>query len=370
MTRLLHIADLHLDSPMKRLPFSRAREFKNKMRAVFSSAVDFAKEQKCVAVLISGDLFDTEFYSRETLEFLFCEFSRASEIKFIIAPGNHDPYSDVSPYANFSFPENVFIFDSNEISKFDFPALDLTVYGYAFTSHAYTERPLSVFSAEGDGYNILCAHADTESAISAYAPISSRELEGSGLDYAGLGHIHTKPEIRRFGNTVCAYSGCIAGRDFSEQGEKGGILVTLDSVGGKKTVYTERVRFCPWAYAEFNTDITAVPESELLSHLKKETEKFIAEGSVKELILQVSLVGFVTYIPEHERILTELSQLGVTAVINQTTLLPQNGLEQDYTVRGEFYRHLKPLLESPDPNERERAALALKLGLSALEGTL
>ncbi len=370
MQKILHIADLHLDSPMKRLSYSRAKEFKDRMRSVFSTAVDFAKEQKCSAVLLSGDLFDTEFYSRETLELLSREFARASEIKFIIAPGNHDPYTPSSPYSNFKFPDNVFIFSSGEISKFEFPELNLTVYGYAFTSHSYTARPLSGFSAEGEGYHVLCAHADTDSPLSTYAPISARELEGSGLDYAGLGHIHTKVDIFRFGDTLCAYSGCIAGRDFSEQGEKGGVLVTLDTVGGRRLALAERVRFCPWEYAELEADITKVTENQLSDYLKGETERVISENSPKELVLQIKLCGFVPYLPDCKALSEELSCFGVTSVVNQAVLLPPSGLENDYTVRGELYRQLKPYLESADSRERERGALALKLGLSALEGTL
>ncbi len=370
MQKLLHIADLHLDSPMKRLPFSRAREFKDRMRSVFSSAVDFAKAEKCTAVLIAGDLFDTEFYSRETVEFLSREFSRADEIKFFISPGNHDPYTDASPYERFPFPENVFVFSSNELGKFEFPEMGLNIYGYAFTGHSYIERPLAGFFADGEEFNVLCAHADIESPLSAYAPISARELEASRLDYAALGHIHTRCQIEHFGHTVCAYSGCIAGRDFSEQGEKGGILVTLDSVGGKKSVTAERVRFCPWAYAELDVDVTAVAENELSDHLKKEVKKFISDSSLTEFVLQINLCGSTTYSPDRTQLLDELSQFGVTSLENRAMLLPPSGLERDYTVRGEFYRQLKPLLESEDLNERERAALALKLGLSALEGTL
>ena len=37
------------------------------------------------------------------------------------------------------------------------------------------------------------------------------------------------------------------------------------------------------------------------------------------------------------------------------------------TVRGEVYRRLLPMLESEDGRERERAALALKFALAALD---
>ena len=43
-------------------------------------------------------------------------------------------------------------------------------------------------------------------------------------------------------------------------------------------------------------------------------------------------------------------------------------LENDMTLRGEFFRMLLPMLESGTPEERTRAAAALRLGLCAMDG--
>ena len=43
-------------------------------------------------------------------------------------------------------------------------------------------------------------------------------------------------------------------------------------------------------------------------------------------------------------------------------------LEEDFSLRGEFYRVLKPQLTSDDPEVRKNAVRALKYGLSALSG--
>ena len=49
-------------------------------------------------------------------------------------------------------------------------------------------------------------------------------------------------------------------------------------------------------------------------------------------------------------------------------LLDAGTLERDPTIRGAFYRSLKDKLGSPDENERETAAAALRYGLAALAG--
>ncbi len=370
MLKILHLADLHLDSPMHRLPLDKAKKFKNRLRKTFESAVSFAHEQGCVAVLLAGDLFDSEFYSPSTLDAMTEIFRANPQISFFISAGNHDPLTPDSPYERSNFPENVYIFKSNEVSSFEFPELDLTVYGYSFTSQSYLSRPLSSFSAKSGGFNVLCAHSELDSPLSPYAPISLSELEHSGLDYAALGHIHTKPEITVTGKTTFAYSGCIAGRDFSEQGEKGGILVTLDRQLGENTVKAERVTFCHWVYDELCVDITSKTEAELSDLIRTETEKHIRSNAERELILRVILKGVSRFTPDCAELVEALSDIGVASVKSEITLLPPDGLELDYTVKGELYRRLKPLLESPAPEEREKAALALSYGLAALEGTL
>ncbi len=366
MLKILHIADVHIDSPMKKLPYIRAREFKLKLRETFSAAIKFAKKEKCQIILIAGDLFDTEFYSRDTVEFLYREFKNAHEIRFVISPGNHDPYTESSPYAE-TFPENVFVFKSEDISSFVFPELNATVYGYAFSSHTYLERPIEGFSARYGTYNILCAHADTDNPISPYAPISASEFASSGVDYAALGHIHTKRDIMNSGRTVYAYSGCLAGRDFGEAGEMGGVLVTIDGAPGNASVSCKRVVLCPWIYEEVRFDVTGIDKTEIADRVR---ENITSDSMKKERIIRLVLCGLSSDASSENELVSSLSDLGVTEVSDETVALPPEGAEQDLTVRGEFYRILKPELESPDPNRRKVAAMALKLGLSALEGDL
>ncbi len=366
MLKLLHIADLHLDSPMNRLSFDRARDFIKRQRKTVVTAIDFAKAQHCALVLIAGDLFDSEYYSKDTLDFLADIFKNNPEIRFIISPGNHDPLTPDSLYLRTAFPENVFIFKGSELSCFEFPELELTVYGYAFTSKAYRERPLSGFTASGKGYNLLCAHAELSSSpFSDHAPISVDELSRSELDYAALGHIHATSDIMRSGRTAYAYSGCLCGRDFSENGEKGGILVTLNG----ENVKAERVTFCPWEYRELEVDITNTLESDLETFLREKANLLISQ-SQREFIIRIKLIGCTKFAPSCTELEKLLDGTGIVSVKSELTYLPPDGFENDLTIKGELYRQLKDRLTSSDVAEREQAFLALKYALSALDGNL
>ena len=370
MLKLLHIADLHLDSPFKNTSYNKSVRLRQLQRDVFSSALSFADSENCSAILISGDLFDSEFYTSDTVSFLSDSFRKYPSMKFIITPGNHDPYRHGSPYKTIRFPENVFIFTDEEISCLAFPELSLNVYGYAFTAQSYRSQPLEDFSLTSEGFNVLCAHSDIDSPISEYAHITASQIEASGFDYIALGHIHTKDAIMKKGSTLYAYSGCIAGRDFSEYGEKGGILLTLSEENGEKEAKAERVTFCPWIYKTENISLEgAASQSEAVDLIRKALSEERTRKSGYEYITRLSLSGNIRFELDEELLISNLSELGVTELLDNTYCLSDlSELKNDYSIRGEFYRQIEPMLSSDDPKTRKRALKALHLGLSALNG--
>ena len=371
MLKFLHLADLHLDSPFKNLSYNKSVRLRALQREVFSSALKFAYEQNCAAVLISGDLFDSEFYTSDTIDFLRDAFTKYSNIRFIIAPGNHDPYRHGSPYKLSKFPDNVYIFTDEELACLVFPEIDLNVYGYAFTSPSYNKYPLENFTAESSGFNVLCAHSDIDSPLGSYAYISPASIETSGLDYIALGHIHTRPAIMKKGGTVYAYSGCIAGRDFSEYGEKGGILVTLSEQNGEKDLQAERVTFCPWVYRTENISIEgASSQSHAEEMIKQKLSYHRTRNSEYEYITRITLSGSIDFELDEKLLINRLSDLAVTEIENNTFYLAdEKEFLNDYSVKGQFYQKLSPLLSSDDPTVRKRALTALRLGLKALNGS-
>ena len=132
MLKVLHCADLHLDSPFTdSLHKGEAR--RAKLRSVFTNMIAFAQDKKIDLFLISGDLFDSEFASKDTAAFLSKAMASVPSCRFVIAPGNHDPYTASSIYAGTDFPENVSVFSSASPTCLCFDDLNADVYGYAFT---------------------------------------------------------------------------------------------------------------------------------------------------------------------------------------------------------------------------------------------
>ena len=366
MLKLLHIAEIHLDSRFSGLSLSASAERREALRGVFSSALALARNEKCAVVLIAGDLFDSEFYTLDTLDFLRRSFDSLPEITFIIAPGNHDPYNSTSPYRFADFPDNVKIFKNEELSSVTIPELDLTVYGYAFTSAAYRRNPIDgFFVPEDSGFSVLIAHTELDDPFSPYAPIPSRSLGAAGFDYSALGHIHAPTDP----SAGYAYSGCIAGRDHGEEGEKGAVLVTLDRSDGKKSVNAKRVRLCPWIYKTVTVPLDrAVNEEEALEVISDALTPYIPTDGA-EYLIKLILTGQVGYELETDALKRKLSHFGVDVIRNETVFTYSSlHLDDDFSIRGELYRVLKPQLLSDDPAVRDRAVRALKIGLSALAG--
>ena len=133
MVKVFHCADIHLDSPFSLYSPREAEKRRTELRAAFTSALMYAREKKADIFIISGDLFDSEYVTRDTRELLVREFAKCGDMKIFISPGNHDPFVEGGLYSA-AFPENVKIFTSEKLSSFYFSKNNVCIHGYAFTS--------------------------------------------------------------------------------------------------------------------------------------------------------------------------------------------------------------------------------------------
>ena len=235
MLKIIHAADLHLDSPFAGLTPEQAALRRQEQRGLLDRLAELANEENADLVLLAGDLLDGQRVYRETVEALAQTLGRI-RARVFIAPGNHDPYNAASPYAQPLWPDNVYIFTSPRPEGVAVPELNCTVYGAAFTAEQATDAPLAGFAADGAGLNLMVLHGNT--AGRDYAPVSSAEIAASGLDYLALGHVHQGSGLQKTGETWWAYPGCPEGRGFDELGEKGVLVVEAER--GNVTA-----RFCP-----------------------------------------------------------------------------------------------------------------------------
>ena len=122
MPKIIHGADFHLDSAFSSLPAKEAKARRQEGRVLMDQLADLAEREGTELVLLSGDLFDGGRVYPETLGRLRLALARMGCPVFI-APGNHDPYTDRSPYRTAQWPDNVHIFSQEDPER---------VYGMAF----------------------------------------------------------------------------------------------------------------------------------------------------------------------------------------------------------------------------------------------
>ena len=366
--RILHTADLHLDSAFSSFGKKDAEHYRELGRTLLKNIFECAKHEKCEMILIAGDLFDSKFVSNDTRT-LFASLVRGAGIPVVISPGNHDPYSENSFYTLMEKEniENLYVFSAPELQIFDFDELRVRVFGYAFTSPVINESPLlEARLPEDNGYlKLLCAHADMSSPLSRYAPISLAELSRFGFAYSALGHIHNRDEKEDAAGRV-RYSGFAEGRSFDELGEGGIFVVDVDELSCE----VKRISLSSRAFYidELNVSQTVGNIKEkLCQHIKDKNYRY---GTYLRLVLtgtaEPQSIKTVKSLAEELCEDTGLEYLE----IEDSTLPIFDGkyLEKDVTVRGEVYRTLLPSLTSADAEVRKKATLALKIALSAIDG--
>lgn len=366
MIKIFHTGDNHLDSAFARLSMSARERERARQRELFEKMMNYVKDEGFDLVLISGDLFDSQEVSPETEKAVIDAFSALS-CPVVISPGNHDPYSKTAIYSSGRLPENVYVFNSPELQIFEFEELSASVCGYAFMGDEYSESPLSsAFLDKLCSTKLLCAHGELGATSSKYAPISESELLRAGFSYAALGHLHKIAEPVRIGKCLAAYCGFPEGRAFDELGLGGAMSVTVDG----ELAVAERIVFGERRYEWESLDVSSAQnDKELIERIRS----FVNERDYgSDTALRLELCGSLAYtykpdIPLIERDMSE--RLIKLEVLNKTVPeLDLAVLEGDYTLRGEVYRVLRPVIEGEDAEKRRLALEALSLALLAIEG--
>ncbi len=364
MLRLLHAGDLHLGSPFSAFSPRAAAARRARQLEALEKLIADAKTCGAQLLLFAGDCFDSTTPELDTVRRFF-DLLGSSGLPVVIAPGNHDFYRAGGFWDIVPLPSNVCLFRDKELAFFELPSLDVTVYGYAFTDETH-EAPVLPRRHELSpaGIKLLLAHADL-APLSPYAPLTAGALAASGLTYAALGHIHKPVEPRRFGDTVAAYSGFLAGRGFDEVGAGHANFVEIE--GG-------RVRITPLEtdadqFLLHRLDCTGVASGEALrahvaSYLKS---KDFSAGTALRLVLFGEVSAACT--PDTVAISRLGSELALFEVRDETLpLYDADFLEKDQGMRGAFYRAMQKHLASEDAVTRALAAEALRFGFAALSG--
>lgn len=356
--RILHAADLHLDSPFEALSASKASVRRGEQRDLLGRIARLAAEEKADVVLFSGDLLDSDNTFYETGEELI-RVLRQIRVPVFIAPGNHDFYSERSPYARLKLPGNIHIFSENEIRCVELPERGMRVYGAAFTERRSAPLLRGFRAERSEGvYNLLCLHGEFGVRESAYDPISEEDLALSGIDYAALGHVHKQSGLCRAGATWYGWPGCPEGRGFDETGEKFVYLVELEG---------ENCTLRPLSVASRRYEVMEVDVSDVEPLLAIHTQ--LPDETVRD-IYRIILRGETDTPPDLGRLHENLSEFFFELQLRDETRLRQSVWERagDDSLRGLFLLKLRERYDAAKSgSERTHIEQAARWGLAAID---
>ena len=71
MPKILHSADIHLDSPFRSGNAGKSEVRRRELRGTFSSLMMYIKDNGVALALLAGDLFDSESVTKNTADFFF-----------------------------------------------------------------------------------------------------------------------------------------------------------------------------------------------------------------------------------------------------------------------------------------------------------
>jgi exonuclease SbcD len=229
--KILHAADLHIDSPLGGLTAyegAPVSEIRGATRRAVENLVNTAVEQKVDLVVVAGDIFDGDWRDFNTGLFWLGQLGMLHDagIPVVMVAGNHDAASEIS--RNLRLPPNVTKFSESRAETKIFDDLDLAVVGQGYATRAVTkDLVLSFPDADSHLFTLGLLHTslDGRPGHACYAPCAVDELRSKGYDYWALGHVHQREEVNV--DPWIVFPGNLQGRHAREIGPKGATLVTV-----------------------------------------------------------------------------------------------------------------------------------------------
>lgn len=215
--RIIHTSDIHLDSPLTtRLPADKVRERRRELLQGFSRMVDEARQIKAAAIIIAGDLFDSDRASRRAMDTALDIIESSPDIAFFYLQGNHEGDS-LSLFAR-PLPENLHTFGKEWTY---YAAGDLTIAGRSEIREGMFES----LDLPGETKNIVVLHGELRDRTAYPETIGLKDAAGKNIDYMALGHYHSHTSEAIDDRGAAVYCGTPEGRGFDETGDKGYIVI-------------------------------------------------------------------------------------------------------------------------------------------------
>lgn len=346
--KFIHTADIHLGSKIENLPNDIRLKKKSEVRASFMKAVEYAKYDGVSAILISGDLFDSDTPSFKDKDFFINVVLNNPDIDFLYLKGNHDISGDFGV----TLPENLKTF-SNEWTYYDYG--NVTVAGIEICKENSSSL-YSTLSLDKNRKNIVMLHGEVAD-NSGLCKVNLLKLKDKNIDYLALGHYHDYLVKKLDDRGVYAYSGCLEGRGFDEFGKKGFVVLNETEDSFNQTFIENEQRL----FTKYSLDVSNQKDAYSTAVFVKDKIK----NSSKDIV-RVEIYGEVDFDNEglEKEIETVLSSSFYYLTVKNKTVrkFDLSSIQTDASLKGEFMR----LVLADETLSNEQKNKIITVGLKAL----
>ena len=360
MPRLLHMADVHLGARHRDLG-AAAQKQRDRQFAAFRRAIDVAIERGVDAVLIAGDLFDSNAQPRRLADKVASELRRLADLQIptVIIPGTHDCYDPTSIYRALDLAELAGLPDgARRLITVLTPAqpdvvleaADVVVFGRLFDTKKAPRSPLAGFNAADDTrarhrvgmiHGTLLIPGVVEADDVAF---TTDEVAASGLHYLALGHWHSFKQGRA-GTTSWAYSGAPEPVAVDQDGAGQVLVVELADPHSGIPPSIEAVTVGKTHFRGIDVDAGAI-------HSQAELVRELRAYADPDTVLEVRLSGVAPdqldlHADEIEKELAD-QFLRIKVRDGSVAQLPDGPLPPAETIAGAFIRDLQSRIQSSE----------------------
>jgi DNA repair exonuclease SbcCD nuclease subunit len=285
MARFLHTADWHLGVKYTKLGLNAERAREARIQTA-NAIIDSAQKHNVNFIIIAGDLFDNNDIGRDLIDAVIRILQKVAPMPVYILPGNHDPLTIDSIYANSSWKtlSNTYIIDQPK--PLFVPNIPVTLYPCPVTQKQ-TKKDLSEWiQATDNQISIGIAHGNLQ--VPGFIddpnfPIDPNRAEKSGLDYLSLGEWHSLFPLKgKDGVTRTLYPGTPEPTKSGENNCGRMVIVEIEEHGSKPILQEIEIGTLQWE--ERLIEVSSLDD---IKRLEKELENITdSENWVLDLILK------------------------------------------------------------------------------------
>jgi DNA repair exonuclease SbcCD nuclease subunit len=291
--KIVHTADIHLDSPLRglvRYEGAPADRIRGATRRALENLVALCEQEQAALLLIAGDLFDGDWRDYSTGLFFVAQMARlrSAGTQVVMLRGNHDAESQIA--RSLRLPDNVRELATRKAETVLFEELGVAVHGRGFPTRKVVDDIAAHYPSPLPGLlNVGLLHTSLNGrpGHEPYAPTTLDVLRGKGYDYWALGHVHAREVVSQ--DPWVVFPGNLQGRHARELGEKGATVITVEN-GRVRELRHEVLDTVRWATCA--VDVSAAADGhEAVELVHAALGRHAAQAGGRLLAARVALTG-------------------------------------------------------------------------------